>query len=152
MAWYYVQDRKPECPRENGSKGRARLLDHRVLIARTDGENVEEGVVPFGRDGTFGYSWPGPTKLKLIGKQEAFTVQLLYADSITFQSHLLAFVAVIVTGLTGASLLKRPKVCSSPLDSLRALGYQAPHGYDRKVKEIAGRLGLRAASSESEET
>ena len=35
-------------PGENGSKGRTRSLDPKVLITRADGEKVAEGVMPFG--------------------------------------------------------------------------------------------------------
>ena len=35
-------------PAENGSNGRARALDPKVLITRADGEKVAEGVMPFG--------------------------------------------------------------------------------------------------------
>ncbi len=66
------------------SKGQKRTskqvmsLEPKVLITRTNGEKVAEGMMPFGRAGIHGYSWPVPTDLKLNGNEETFNVQVRY--------------------------------------------------------------------------
>jgi hypothetical protein len=53
-------------------------LEPKVLITRANGEKVADGVMPFGRAGNYGYSWPVPTDLKLNGNEETFNVQVQY--------------------------------------------------------------------------
>ncbi len=50
----------------------------RVFITRADGQKVAEGAMPFGWDGTCGYSWRVPDKIKINGSQEIFNVKVKF--------------------------------------------------------------------------
>jgi hypothetical protein len=53
-------------------------LDPNVVIRRAGGEIVAEGVMPFGSDGTCGYSWRVPEDLRLSGSEETLTITATY--------------------------------------------------------------------------
>jgi len=53
-------------------------LDPKVTITRANGEIVAQGVMPFGSDGTRGYSWRVPNDLTLNGNGETFTITVTY--------------------------------------------------------------------------
>jgi len=81
----YLEDiarkQKKEYVTSNGQKRTSKQvmsLEPKVLITRVNGEKVAEGVMPFGRAGTYEYSWPVPNDLKLNGNEETFNVQVQY--------------------------------------------------------------------------
>lgn len=76
-----TRKQKKEYLTSNGQKRTSKQvmsLEPKVFITRADGEKVAEGVMPFGRSGIHGYSWPVPTDLKLNGNEETFNVQVQY--------------------------------------------------------------------------
>ena len=81
----YLEDiarkQKKEYVTSNGQKRTSKQfmsLQPKVLITRVNGEKVAEGVMPFGRAGTYEYSWRVPADLKLNGSEETFNVQVQY--------------------------------------------------------------------------
>ncbi len=76
-----TRKQKKEYLTSNGQKRTSKQvmsLEPKVLITRADGEKVAEGMMPFGRSGIHGYSWPVPNDLKLNGNEETFNVQVQY--------------------------------------------------------------------------
>jgi hypothetical protein len=53
-------------------------LDPKVTITCANGEIVAQGVMPFGSDGTRGYSWRVPQDFKLDGNEETLTINVTY--------------------------------------------------------------------------
>ncbi len=81
----YLEDitrkQKKEYVTSNGQKRTSKQvmsLQPKVLITRANGEKVAEGVMPFGRAGTYEYSWRVPADLTLDGNEETFNVQVQY--------------------------------------------------------------------------
>jgi len=81
----YLEDitrkQKKEYVTSNGQKRTSKQvmsLEPKVLITRANGEKIAEGVMPFGRAGTYEYSWQVPNDLKLNGNEETFNVQVQY--------------------------------------------------------------------------
>ena len=74
-----TRKQKKEYVTSNGQKRTSKQvmsLEPKVFITRASGEKVAEGVMPFGRSGTHGYSWRVPANLTLDGNEETFNVQV----------------------------------------------------------------------------
>ena len=81
----YLEDitrkQKKEYVTSNGRKRTSKQvmsLEPKALITRANGEKVAEGVLPLGRSGIHGCSWPVPNDLKINGNEETFNVQVRY--------------------------------------------------------------------------
>lgn len=75
---------------------RPKLLEPDVIITNSAGKEVSRDVLPFDGDGTCGYSWRIPKNLKLTGKEEAFTVTVVY-DTLELYGKIKASRKIVIT-------------------------------------------------------
>ena len=59
-------------------EGKYEKMTPHISIARSDGEIVSQGPMPFYGSSTRGYSWRVPEELKLDGDEETFTITVTY--------------------------------------------------------------------------